>query len=100
MAMKVHGAPWRDMDHFIIEYARLNHNRQSKYDLSLSFYIHFFTQHVSITLQHALTYLIEKNITLTCDDRFRPHITIRSHDLHANDIKGSMGEIASYHERD
>jgi hypothetical protein len=27
-------------------------------------------------------------------------MTIRSHDLHVGDIRGAMGEIASYHERD
>jgi hypothetical protein len=30
----------------------------------------------------------------------RPPIIIRSHDLHASDIRRTMGEIASYHERD
>jgi hypothetical protein len=30
----------------------------------------------------------------------RPCITIRSHDLHACDIRGDVDEIASYHERD
>ncbi len=27
----------------------------------------------------------------------KPPITIRSHDLHVDNIKGAMGEIASYH---
>jgi hypothetical protein len=30
----------------------------------------------------------------------RPPLTIRSHNLHASDIKGDVGEIASYNERD
>ncbi len=30
----------------------------------------------------------------------RPPLTIRSHDLHASDIKGDVGEITSYNERD
>ncbi len=30
----------------------------------------------------------------------RPGITIRFYNLHASDIKGAMGEIASYHERE
>ncbi len=30
---------------------------------------------------------------------FKPPITIRSHNLHVGDIKGVMGEIASYHEK-
>ncbi len=29
-----------------------------------------------------------------------PPIIIRSHELHAGDIRGAVGEIASYHERD
>jgi hypothetical protein len=41
--------------------------------------------------------IIEMNKILTCA---RPHITIRSHDLHVGDIRGAMGEIASYHKRD
>jgi hypothetical protein len=50
MAMEVHGAPGRDMDHFIREYGRLFHDRQLGGHLSLSFCIQFFKQHVSITL--------------------------------------------------
>jgi hypothetical protein len=34
------------------------------------------------------------------DACFKPPITIRSHDLHAGDIRGAVGEIASYHDRD
>jgi len=34
------------------------------------------------------------------DARFRPCITIKSHDLHVGDIKGAMGEITSYHKKD
>jgi hypothetical protein len=30
----------------------------------------------------------------------KPPIIIRSHDLHASDIRKAMGEIVSYHERD
>jgi hypothetical protein len=30
----------------------------------------------------------------------RPRITIRSHDLHASNIRRVVGEITSYHERD
>ncbi len=29
----------------------------------------------------------------------RPPITIKSHDLHVDDIIGAVGEIASYHEK-
>jgi hypothetical protein len=37
---------------------------------------------------------------LTRDVCFRPSITIKSHDLHACDIKEDVGEIVSYHRRD
>jgi hypothetical protein len=30
----------------------------------------------------------------------RPSIIIKSHDLHADNIKGPVSEITSYHERD
>ncbi len=30
----------------------------------------------------------------------KPPICIKFHDLHASDIRGAMGEIISYHERD
>jgi len=48
MAMKVHGAPRHDMDHFIKECARLFHDRQLRGHLSLYFCIQFFRQCVSI----------------------------------------------------
>ncbi len=37
---------------------------------------------------------------LACDACFRPPIIIKSHDVHAGDIRGAVGEIISYHERD
>jgi hypothetical protein len=37
---------------------------------------------------------------LVGDACFRPPIIIKSHDLHASDIKGIVSEIASYHEKD
>jgi hypothetical protein len=37
---------------------------------------------------------------LASDVCSKPPITIRSHDLHAGDIRRAMDEIASYHERD
>jgi len=46
------------------------------------------------------TFVIEKKIVLVGDACSKPPITIRNHDLHAYDIKGVMGEIISYHERD
>jgi len=66
----------------------------------LSFCVEFFKQCVSIALKCLLTSVIEKKITLASDTYSRPPITIRSHDLHASNIKGAMGEIASYHKRD
>jgi len=50
MAMEVHGTLGRDMDHFIRECACLFHDKQFGSHLSLSFYIQFFRQHVSIVL--------------------------------------------------
>jgi hypothetical protein len=34
------------------------------------------------------------------DACFRPPIIIKSHDLHASDIRRAMGEITSYHKKD
>ncbi len=53
-----------------------------------------------ITLQHALTSAIEKKITLVGDVCSTPPITIRSYDLHVDDIRGVVGETASYHKKD
>jgi hypothetical protein len=100
MAMEVHGTPGHDMDHFNMYCAHLFHDRQSKGNLSLSFCIQFFKQHVSITLQHVLTFAIKRKIALVGDACYRPPIIIKSHDLHSNNIKRIMGEIASYHKRD
>jgi hypothetical protein len=88
------------MDRFIRECACLFHNRPLGDHLSLSFCIQFFKHHVSIAFQCALASTIERKIVLVSDACFRPSITIRSHDLHAGDIKRALSEIASYHERD
>jgi len=98
MAMEVHNA--QNMDCFIMECVHLFHDRQLGSHLSLSFCIQFFRQCVNVAFQRALIFDIEKKIVLASDACFEPPITIRSHDLHACDIKGAMGEIASYHERD
>ncbi len=37
---------------------------------------------------------------LASDACSRPPTTIKSHNLHASDIRGAMGEIASYHKKD
>jgi hypothetical protein len=48
----------------------------------------------------ALAFVIERKITLARDVCFKLPITIRSHDLHVDNIKRVVGEIASYHEKD
>ncbi len=67
MAMEVHGALGCDMDCFIRDSAYLFHNRRSKGHLSLFFCIQFCRQCVNITLQHVLTYNIERKIALAKD---------------------------------
>ncbi len=55
---------------------------------------------VSISFQRALTSTIERKIVFASDACFRSPIIFKSHDLHAIDIKGAVGEIVSYHEKD
>lgn len=98
MAMEVHSAFGRDMDHFIRECVHLFHDKQFRDHLSLFFCIKFFKQCISIVLQHALT--SKRKIALTGDACSEPPNIIRSHDLHASDIREAMGEIASYHKKD
>ncbi len=93
--MKVHNAPRHNMDHFDKECAHLFHNKQSKDHLFSSFCIQFFKQRVSIAFQHALKFVIKRKIALASDACYTPSIIIRSHDLHAGDIKRVVGEIAS-----
>jgi hypothetical protein len=50
MAMQVHDALKCDMDHFIRECGHLFHDRGLGGQLSLSFFIQFFKQRVSIAL--------------------------------------------------
>jgi len=105
MAMEVHGAPECDMGCFIREHARLFHDKQSKSHSSLLFCIQFFCiqffkQRVNISFQRALASTIKRRVRLASDAYSRPLTIIRSHDLHANNIKRAMNEIASYHERD
>jgi hypothetical protein len=100
MAMEMHDKIGHDMNRFIKECAHLLHNRQLKGHLPLSFCIQFFKQCVNITFQRALAYAIEKKIMLASDVCFRPPIIIRFHNLHVNDIRGVMGEITSYYEKD
>ncbi len=100
MAMEVHNAPKCDMDRFIKEYAYLFHDRQLGGHLSLSFYIQFFRKRVNITFQHVLAFTIKRKIVLVGDACSRPPNIIKFHDLHVGDIRGVVGEIAYYHEKD
>ncbi len=88
------------MDRFIRECAPLFHDRQLGNHLSLFFCIQFFKKHINIAFQHALTFVMEKKITLVGDACFKPSITIRSHNLHEGNIRKVVGEITSYHEKD
>jgi hypothetical protein len=99
MVMEVHGTFGHDVDSFIRDCVRHFHDKRLGGHLSLSFCIQIFKQRVSIAFQHALTSTIKKKIMLASDACSRPPITIRSHHLHASDIKGVVGEIASYHKR-
>ncbi len=87
MAMEVHGTPKRDMDRFINECVRIFHDRWSKGHLSLSFRIQFFRQCDNIVVQRALASIIKRKIMLIGDACFRPPITIRSHDLHVDNVR-------------
>ncbi len=69
------------------------------FKLFLSFCIQFCKQHVNIAFQHALVSAIEMKIMLTRDACSRLSITIKSHNLHADDIRRAVDEIVSYHER-
>jgi len=66
----------------------------------LSFCIQFFRQHVNIAFQHALASVIKRKITLVGDVCSKHPITIKSHDLHASDIRKVVDEIIFYQERD
>jgi hypothetical protein len=66
----------------------------------LVFCIQFFRQHVRITLQRVLAFAIERKIAVAGDVCSKYPITIRSHDLHASDIRTVVDEIVSYHEMD
>jgi hypothetical protein len=100
MAMEVHNTPRHDMDHFIRECVHLFHDGRSRSHLSLFFFIQFFRLCVNITFQHDLTSTIERRIVLVGNVCFKSPITIRPHNLHVGDLRGAVGEIASYHKRD
>jgi hypothetical protein len=60
----------------------------------------FFRHHVSTVLQCVLASATKRKIALVGDACFRPSIIIGSHNLHVGNIRGVVGEIASYNERD
>jgi len=91
MAMEVYSARGHDMDRFIRECVHLFHDRRLGGHLSLSFCIQFLRQHISIAFQGALTFAIERKITLASDVCSKPPINIRSHDLHVGDTRGACG---------
>jgi hypothetical protein len=80
--------------------AYLFHDRQLGHHLSMYFCIQFFKQHVSIVFQRALAFIIKRKIALVGDAYSKPLSIIRSHNLHAGYIRGAMGQITFYHERD
>jgi hypothetical protein len=98
MVTKVHSASGHDMDHFIRECARHFHDKQARGHLS--FCIQFFKQCVSIAFQRALAFTIKRRIALVGNAWSKPLIASKFHDLHASNIKGVVGEIASYHNKD
>jgi hypothetical protein len=100
MAMEVHDTPKHDINHFIRECAHFFHDKWSWGHLSLSFYIQFFKQHVSIIPRRALTSVIERKIVLAGDACFSPPNTIKFHDLRVSDIKRVTGGIFFYHKKD
>jgi hypothetical protein len=63
----------------------------------LSFCIQFFKQCVSIVFKCASAFVIERMIALASDACSKTPINIKSHDLHGDNIRKAMGEIASYH---
>jgi hypothetical protein len=77
------------------------HDRQLWCHLFNFFCIQFFKQRVSITLERALAFTIERKIALVGDVCSRPPITIKSHDFHSDNIREVVGETtSSYHEKD
>ncbi len=97
--MEVHDTLGHDMDRFIRECVHLStiNNRKVIY---LCLFAFIFSSNVLVSLQHVLAFVIERKIALGGDAYSRPPIIIKSHHLHVGDIRGAMGEIASYHERD
>ncbi len=55
---------------------------------------------MNITFLCAFAFVIKKKIALASDACSSPPIIITFHHLCVGDIKGVMGEITSYHEKD
>jgi hypothetical protein len=97
MAMEVYGTLVCDMDRFIEEHVCLFHNSRLGNHLSFFFAFNFLGSMLVLFLSMLKTYVRERKIALARNACSRPPIIIRSHDLHANNIKKVMGEITSYH---
>ncbi len=72
-------------------------NREVIFNLFFAFN---FSDNMLVILQHALISTLKKKIALVSYACSRPSIIIRFHDLHVHDIRGHVGEITSYHERE
>jgi hypothetical protein len=94
MAMEVHNSLGHDMDRFIKECVCLFHDRVI-YPCLFAF--NFSNNMLIFFLTCFFAFVIEKKITLAGDACSKP--PIKSHDLHVGNIKGAVGEIASYHNR-
>jgi len=93
--------PWRCTSHLCaICTASSNsffYNTQLGSQFFLSFCIQFFKQCVSIVFKCALAFVIERMTTLASDACSKTPINIKFHNLHGDNIRKAMGEIASYH---
>jgi hypothetical protein len=96
----MHTALGHDMNRFIKKCVRIFSMIDNREIIYPYLFALNFLGGVIIVLQHALTFAMEKKIVLVGNACSRPPITIKPHNLHADDIKGVVGEIASYHKRD
>jgi hypothetical protein len=103
MAMEVHNTPRHDMDHFIKECALFSTIDDQEVIYPCLFAFNFLSNLLVLpfnVLQCALVSTIERKIALASDACSRLPIIIKFLDLHASDIKGAVGKIATYHEKD
>jgi hypothetical protein len=100
MAMEVHNTPKCDMDRFIRElFVIFTINNQNLIYLYL-FAFNFSSNVLILLFNVLLASTINRKIALAGNVCSRPPITIKSHHLHAGDIKRVVGEITSYHRKD